>query len=412
MKNHIAFLLIIYLTSVTSTYSQNLPSLLTGKNINSTFSILAYDANSKEWGIAVATNNICVGNSTIYIEPKIGAFSVIAETEPKYGIKGLEKLKDGKSIKQAIIEVKENDKHSNFRQISGIDSNGNVYAFTGKSLKYWNGNSSEILGKNYVVIGNQLFDNVLSEMSKAFENSKGTLSKRLLESLIAGQNAGGQISGKQSAAIVVKGANNEWYNQIDLRVDNSKKPIEELKTLMDYHYGRIKLNQAFYAHREGNLKRAKQKLEEAESMLNGWTGIYSKIAVANIFMENEKSAVNWIKKGLAENPNWSINIPAFYFLRDNLEIKSIFKTESFSLKDWESAMAMLSNLGRELEVIELAEKLIKKRIESSYLIFLLARSYFYEKEQDKAIETLEKALKMDSENIEAQNLLKKIKNKK
>jgi len=65
--------------------SQNLPSLLTEKNINSTFSILAYDEIAEEWGIAVATNNIYVGNSTIYIEPNIGAFSVIASTEPKYG---------------------------------------------------------------------------------------------------------------------------------------------------------------------------------------------------------------------------------------------------------------------------------------------------------------------------------------
>ena len=262
-----------------------------------------------------------------------------------------------------------------------------------------------------MVIGNQLANEVLSEMSKSFENSEGTLAERLLKSLIAGQNAGGQISGKQSAAIVVKGSNNEWYNQIDLRVDNSKEPIQELKTLMDYHYGRIRLNQALYAHREGNLKRAKQKLTEAESMLNGWTGMYSKIAGANIAMENEKKAINWIKKGLAENPNWSVNIPAFYFLRNNPEMKSRIQSDSFSVTDWETAMGMLSNLGRELEVIEEIKGLFKKKIESSYLNYLLGRSYFYEKEQEKAIKYLETALKMDSENIEAENLLNKIKAK-
>jgi len=390
-------------------YSQNLPSLLTEKNINATFSIIAYDEKAQEWGIAVATNNIYVGNSTIYIEPVVGAFSVIAETEPKYGIIGLQKLKAGKSIEAAITEVREDDKGSNYRQVSGIDAKGNVFAFTGKSLKYWNGQASEILGKNYAVIGNQLDDNVLLEMAKVFENSKGTLAERLLKSLAAGENAGGQISGKQSASIVVKGSNNEWYNQIDLRVDNSKNPIGELQTLMDYHYGRIRLNQALYAQREGNMARAKQKLTEAETMLNGWTGIYARIAGANIIIGNEDNAIKWIKKGLAENSKWHVNLPAFYFLHNHPKMESIIQTNTFSITDWETALGMLSNLGREIAVIELANDLIHKKIESSYLNFLLGRSYYYEKEKEKAIEYLEKALRMDKDNIEAQNLLNKIK---
>lgn len=408
MKNHITFLLFTLLISTLSSYGQNLPSLLTERNINATFSIIAYDENAKEWGVAVATDNIYVGNSTIYIQPELGAFSIIAETEPKYAIEGFKKLKEGKSIEQSITGVKNNDEGSNYRQISGIDAKGNVFAFTGKSLKYWNGHASEISGENYVIIGNQLADEVLSEMSKTFEISKGTLAQRLLKSLVAGQNAGGQISGKQSAALVVKGTNNEWFNQIDLRVDNSKNPIEELQTLMDYHYGRIRLNQSIYAKREGNSERAKQKLAEAEAMLNGWTGMYSKIASVQIAMGNEDAAVRWIKKGLAENPNWSVNIPAFYFLRKHPEMKSIIKPDSFSIKDWENALGMLSNLGRELEAIDLAKDLIVKNIESSYLNFLLGRSYFYEKEQYKSIEYLEKALKIDKDNIEAENLLNKI----
>lgn len=408
MKNHKSSLLFILLFTTVFAYTQNLPSLLTEKNINSTFSIVAYDENAQEWGIAVATNNIYVGNSTIYIEPGIGGFSVIAETEPRYGIEGLKGLKSGKSIEQAITEVRENDNEANYRQISGIDAKGNVFAFTGKSLKYWNGNASKILGENYVVIGNQLADGVLQQMCETFESSTGTLAQRLLKSLVAGQNAGGQISGKQSAAVVVKGSDNEWFNQIDLRVDNSKEPLKELQTLMDYHYGRIRLNQALYAIREGNSKRARQKLKEAESMLLGWNGMYSKIAGANVILGNEDAAVQWIKKGLAENQNWSVNLPAFYFLRNSPEMKSIIRPESFSIKDWESALGMYSNLGRELEAIELAKELLDKNIESSYLNYLLGRSYFYEKEKDNAVKYLEKALVMDKKNIEAENLLIKI----
>ncbi|MEO0528768.1 MAG: DUF1028 domain-containing protein [Bacteroidota bacterium] len=216
MKNQTTFSILILVVFPLFMFGQNLPSLLTDKNINSTFSILAYDESAQEWGIAVATNNIYVGNSTIYIAPKVGAFSVIAETEPNYGIKGLEKLSAGKSIEQAIIEVRDTDNGANYRQVAGMDASGHVFAFTGGSLKYWNGHSSEILGNDYVVLGNQLAENVLTDMSKTFENSKGTLAKRLLESLVAGQKAGGQISGKQSAALVVKGTDHMWYDQIDL----------------------------------------------------------------------------------------------------------------------------------------------------------------------------------------------------
>jgi len=411
MESQKHFLLFILLMPISLAYGQNIQSLSTEKKINSTFSILAYDSNAEEWGNAVATNNIYVGNSTIYIEPKVGAFSVIADTEPMYGINGLDRLEAGKSIKQAIEEIRDNDDESNFRQVSGIDAEGNVYAFTGKSLKYWNGKAGQILGKNYVVMGNQLGDRVLAEMSKSFENSKGTLAERLLKSLIAGQNAGGQISGKQSSAIVVKGTNNEWYNQIDLRVDHSKQPLKELQTLMDYHYGRIRLNQARNAQRAGNLERAKQKLSEAETMLNGWIGMYSKIAIANVVMGNKIQAVNSIKKGLRENPNWVVNVPAFYFLRNNPEMKSIIQIDSFTTTDWESAMGMLSNLGLEEDLIKETKELFKNKIESSYLNFLLGRSYYYEEEQENAIKYLEQALKMDSENVETEKLLLKIKSK-
>ncbi len=399
----LVFTLIFY-----ASYGQNLPSLLTHKNINATFSILAYDHDAKEWGIAVATNNIYVGNSTIYIEPGVGAFSVIAETEPNYGIIGLENLKAGNTIKQSINAIRHKDSESHYRQVSGIDAQGNAFAFTGHALKYWNGNASEIIGENYVVMGNQLADNVLLNMSNTFENSKGTLAERLLKSLIAGQDAGGQISGKQSAAIVVKGLNNDWYNQIDLRVDHSKKPIEDLQTLMNYHYGRIRLNQSNYAYKAGNLDRAKQKLIEAESMLNGWTGIYSKIARMHVLLGHEASAISWIQRGLAENPNWSVNLPAFYFLRNHPELSSLIKPDTFTIKDWENALAMLSTLEKELEAISLANELLDKHIESSYLHFLLGRSYFFEKENGSAIKHLKKALDMDPDNIEAQKLLKKL----
>ena len=85
----------------------------------------------------MATDNIYVGNSTIYIEPGIGAFSVIAETNPNYGLDGIKHLKSGKPIEESILATKTKDNQSHFRQVSGIDANGNCFAFTGESLKFW-----------------------------------------------------------------------------------------------------------------------------------------------------------------------------------------------------------------------------------------------------------------------------------
>ena len=389
--------------------AQNLPSLLKEKNINATFSITAFDASEQEWGIAVATNNIYVGNSTIYIEPGVGAFSVIAETEPKYALEGFQKLKSGKTIVQAIRETKAKDPQAHYRQVSGIDAKGAVYAFTGAALPYWKGKAGVVFGEGFIVMGNQLGDNVLTTMATTFETAKGSLAERLLKSLAAGQAAGGQLSGKQSAAVVVKGTKNEWYNQIDLRVDHSNTPVSDLQQLMDFHYGRIRLNQALYALREGNRELGTTKLKEAEVMLEGWTGSYPRIVSACLILGEHDRAAQWIKRGLHENPNWSVYLPSFYMLKDHKELQSLIQPDTFDTTDWESAISMLSNLGQEQEAIKLGEELLKKEVRSSYLYFLLGRSYFYEKQHEKAMGCLDAAVLLDAENVEAQQLLQQLK---
>lgn len=409
MKRNKYLLLALVQLQVCTAFAQNLPSLFTGRNINATFSILAYDEKAKEWGIAVATNNIYVGNSTVYIQPGLGAFSVIAETNPKYAREGFKKLKAGKSIKKAIEEVKQQDKMAHYRQVSGIDAQGNVFAFTGKALKYWKGVSAHLVGKKHVVMGNQLDKKVLSQMSATFMNSKGTLAQRLVASLAAGQKAGGQISGKQSAAVVVKGLNNRWYNQIDLRVDHSKTPIQDLQTLLNYHYGRIMLNQARYANRKGRKELATQKLKKAERLLDGWTGMYARVAQVHIVMNNEDKAVQWIQKGLKENPQWAVNLSSFYCLRKHPKMKGLIKPKKFTFKDWEHALSMYSNLGRESDLIKLAQKLLKEGKTSSYINYLLGRAYYFEKDQKQALKYLTKALEMDKDNVEAKQWLAKVK---
>ena len=398
------FILLFWPTDV---FGQNLPSLLYGKDINSTFSIVAYDQTSEEWGIAVATDNIYVGNSTIYIEPGIGAFSVIAETEPLYAIEGLKQLKSGESINEVIENIRLNDEASHYRLVGGLDATGKPYAFTGETLKYWNGRAGHIIGKNYLVMGNQLAEGVLRDMAMTFESSEGTLAQRLLESLVSGQHAGGQLSGKQSAALVVKGINNEWFNQVNLRVDHSKEPINDLNNLLNYHYGRIRLNQALFAINVGNKELGTKRLTMAQSMLKGWYGMYGKLAYAYSMVKNDDKAISIIKEALREKNGWKVNLPAFYYLKSNPKFKNEIDTKSFSPKDWQNALMMLSNLKRFNEAIDLAGEVLKKKREHSYSYFILGQVY---EQLDKAIKAQESyavAYELDSNNIEA---MKKLKN--
>ncbi|MEL6484545.1 MAG: hypothetical protein AAFP96_06840, partial [Bacteroidota bacterium] len=196
--------------------------------------------------------------------------------------------------------------------------------------------------------------------------------------------------------------------QIDLRVDHSKTPFEDLKRLLDYHYGRIRLNQALYAQREGNKPLAEKRLSMAEGMLEGWTGMYPKIALANVSIRNEDKAVTWIEKGLQENPEFKTYLPSFYFLKNHPKLKGLILEETFDIRDWESALSMFSNVGRELDLISLAKKLIAKDITSSQVYFLLGRAYYFEKEKAKSIQNLAKAIELDNQNIEAVRLLEKI----
>jgi len=407
MRYRVKFLL-LFLCVFNIVYSQNLPSLLLNRNINSTFSILAYDSPAKEWGIAVATNNIYVGNSTIYIQPGVGAFSVIAETEPSYAINGFQELQKGKSIQQAIEFTKQKDKEWYNRQVSGIDAKGNVYAFTGAALKYWQGTSTHILGKGFVVMGNQLADSVLIKMKDTYQNSSGTLAERLLKSLIAGQSAGGQITGKQSAALVVKGSNNEWYNQIDLRVDNSKSPFDDLQKLLNYHYGRIRLNQAVYAIKMMNKTHGEDLVHQSEKMLDGWNGIYGKIAMAYILLGDEQKAVSVIQKAMAENSQWKENLPAFYCLHNHLEISGLINENSFTLKDWCNAIDFMIEINRNQVAINLAEKVVKKYPSSSFVYYLSGKAYSQEGNKQFAIKNITTALKLDPDNAEANALLKEL----
>jgi uncharacterized Ntn-hydrolase superfamily protein len=199
-----------------------------------TFSIVARDSATGDIGVAVQSHYFSVGPIVPWAEPGIGAVATQSLVEVSYGPKGLELMRNGKSAEQALHDLLEQDPHPEVRQVAMVDARGNVAAHTGPKCIP---DAGDTTGNEYSVQANLMANaKVWPAMASAYEKSKGDLAERLLAALEAGQAAGGDIRGQQSAAIVIvkgKRSNKPWADRImDLRVEDSPKPIAELRRLV------------------------------------------------------------------------------------------------------------------------------------------------------------------------------------
>ncbi|RLG75243.1 MAG: DUF1028 domain-containing protein [Thermoprotei archaeon] len=199
----------------------------------STFSIVGFDPETKDLGVAVASKFIAVGALVPWAKANVGAIATQALANISYGPKGLELLEKGYSAKKVLQTLISNDPQKEERQVGIVDSKGEAAAFTGSKCYAYAGH---IVGSNYAVQGNILTGpEVLEAMAKAFEQTKGELVDKLLAALEAGDKAGGDRRGKQSAAIIIvreKGGYGGYTDRyVDLRVDDHPEPVQELKRL-------------------------------------------------------------------------------------------------------------------------------------------------------------------------------------
>jgi uncharacterized Ntn-hydrolase superfamily protein len=199
-----------------------------------TFSIAAHDADKKEWGVATASRVLAVGAAVPWAKAGTGAVATQSAVNVTLGSRGLELLGQGKSAAEVMALLKDEDPGWQARQLGIVDKQGNVAAFTGKSCIPWAGGKE---GKGYVCVGNLLTgEAVITDMAKAFEESKGPLAWRLWTALEAADKAGGDKRGKQSAALLVvrdrAGPNGFGDRYVDLRVDDHENPVTELGRLL------------------------------------------------------------------------------------------------------------------------------------------------------------------------------------
>ena len=202
-----------------------------------TFSIVGYDPAAREWGIAVASRYFSVGSVVPWAEAEIGAIATQADVNVGYGPRGLELLRQGLSAKEVMDKLLAEDTFAgkDGRQFAIIDRNGNVAAFTGPNAPKWAGDRQ---GKTWSAQGNILVGPQVPEaMGRAFEATQGELAEKLFAAVKAGDDAGGDSRGKQSASMIVvrkgggRNTNNDRYLYIN--VDDNPAPITELRRLLD-----------------------------------------------------------------------------------------------------------------------------------------------------------------------------------
>lgn len=208
----------------------------------STFSILGFDPATGEVGGAVQSRVFSVGNGVLWAEAGVGAVATQAIIDVSYGPQGIELLKKGLSPKDIIAAILKNDPDprpadwtKKGRQFAVINMKGEVAAHTGTEATTWAGDKQ---GKYCTAQGNILAgEAVVTNMVKAFENTSGHISLRLQAAIEAGQEAGGDKRGKQSAAmIVVKKGGGVWLNNdvvLRLQVDDNPEPIKEMRRLVE-----------------------------------------------------------------------------------------------------------------------------------------------------------------------------------
>ena len=203
-------------------------------DVCATFSIVGYDPDAKEWGVAVASKFLAVGSVVPWVRAEAGAVATQSFANTSFGPKGLDLMEKGKSAEEAVKELTDADDGRDRRQVGMVDAKGNPATFTGSKCMPWAGGKT---GKHFAAQGNILSGpEVVDAMAKAFEESKGPLAWRLMDALAAGDKAGGDKRGKQSAALYVakKNAGYARFNDryIDFRVDDSKEPIPELARIL------------------------------------------------------------------------------------------------------------------------------------------------------------------------------------
>ncbi|MFZ0544136.1 MAG: DUF1028 domain-containing protein [Candidatus Promineifilaceae bacterium] len=242
-----------------------------------TFSIVAYDPNRNEWGVAVQSKFMACAAVVSWARAGAGAVATQSYANTAYGPVGLEMMAQGMSAEQTIYALTQSDDGRSQRQVGVVDRSGRAAAYTGEDCHDWAGH---IVGEGFTCQGNILIPGTVEAMAKSFEEQRGRsgeLADWLVAALAAGQAAGGDSRGRQAAGLLVVRENGGYGGRtdryIDLRVDDDPRPISKLNQLLTMHhlfFGRTDPNDLIpLADVTGELQKILTKTGDYKGLVNG-----------------------------------------------------------------------------------------------------------------------------------------------
>ena len=295
------------------------------KNLAHTFSIVARDLHNGQLGVAVQSHWFAVGALCPWAEAGVGAIATQSLVDPSYGALGLNILRTGRSAEETLIELLGKDNNRGNRQVAIIDSNGNVATHTGKNCIT---EAGHISGTGFSVQANMMkYPTVWTAMSTAFENSSGDLAERLMTSLLAAQSEGGDIRGKQSAAMLIvddKKTEKPWEHILfNIRVDDNPEPLIELQRLLNVQRAYHLMNEGDELLGKKDFEAAMMKYQAAEKFAPQIDEIPFWVAVTLADSGELEKALPVFARVFKINPDWAETVkrlPKAGFLRDDQEL--------------------------------------------------------------------------------------------
>lgn len=305
MKKHWAFVVTIFFFQVSGKiYAQNFFS----DPFAHTYSIVARDSKTGEMGVAVQSHWFSVGSIVSWAEAGVGAIATQSFVNVSFGPRGLEMLKRGMTAQQVLKALIDADEGREVRQLAIIDSEGHVAAYTGKRCI---AEAGHFIGDNFSVQANMMLKNtVWDAMAKAFEESKGPLAERLVTALEAAQAEGGDVRGKQSAAILVvrgQSTGKVWEDRIiDLRVEDHPEAVQEIERLLRVFRAYEYMNAGDLAMEKDDVQGALEAYGTAGIMFpeNLEMKYWHAISLANVGMMEE--ALPMFRGIFQKDKNWRI----------------------------------------------------------------------------------------------------------
>ena len=271
-----------------------------------TFSIVARDPATGELGVAVQSHWFSVGTVVPWAEAGVGAVATQSFVDPGYGKVGLELMRAGRSAPEALRALLAADDEREIRQVAMIDASGRVAAHTGARNIH---EAGQVIGNGYSVQANMMLnDRIWPAMAQAFERAQGDLAERMLAALDAAQAAGGDIRGRQSAALVVvtgKPTGKPWIDRVfDLRVDDNPEPLAELRRLITLQRAYNHMNAGDLAVERKDNERALAEYRAAAALVPDNAEMVYWHAVALVNMGRLDDSLPLFRRVFIKDRNW------------------------------------------------------------------------------------------------------------